>query len=85
MEAATPQATGVTINSYWNAEVTDLAALVAAVAKGAAPIEALQADIVYLNKLARLHQDTAKALPGTRFIETRKTGRTSGGGPTNGQ
>jgi hypothetical protein len=83
VEEATPQATGTQILSFWHAECENLQALVQAVAAGKAPLECLQADEVYLNKLARLHQDNAKAPPGVKFVEVRKTGRVGGGGSTN--
>jgi hypothetical protein len=80
IEQATPQASGVQVLSYWHAEVTNLDALVSAVSQSIVPTECVQPNEVYLNKLARLHQDPAKAPPGVKFVEVRKTGRVGGGG-----
>lgn len=44
----------------WSAEVTDLMALVKAVAEGRASIKCLQADLPYLNGLARLEREALK-------------------------
>ena len=51
--ATAVKAEGQSIKENWKAEVTDLMALVKAVAQGRAPIKFLQADMVAINKQAR--------------------------------
>lgn len=52
----------------WRAEVFDLAALVRAVADGAVPLEALQADQSFLDGLAA-RSGEALAIPGVRAVK----------------
>lgn len=49
----------------WSAEVTNLMDLVLAVATGEAPLQALQADMTYLNGRARTDKDALK-IPGVK-------------------
>jgi ATPase subunit of ABC transporter with duplicated ATPase domains len=70
MVAAPPKVEGVAFRSDWKAEVTDLAALVRAVAAGQAPITLLQANQVALNGMARALKG-ALNLPGVKAVESR--------------
>ena len=72
---AAPKVAGVSFRETWSAEVTDFLALVRAVAVGQAPVDALQANMVYLNDQARkLHErmtiDGVKAVA-TKSMATR--------------
>lgn len=58
--------TGVTLVTRWDAEVTDLRALVCAIARGEAPLELVRADDSAVRIYARTHRDSAP-LPGVRI------------------
>ena len=60
-----PKARGVSRRESWKAEVTDLHALVQAVAAGDVPMQAITADMSFLGKQARALKD-ALAYPGVR-------------------
>lgn len=67
---------GIGFATRWSAEVVDLMALVKAVAAGRAPIQCLQADMVFLNRQAVAMRD-ALQYPGVRAksnrgLQTRK-------------
>lgn len=64
----TPTGFGNATRRTWGAEVTDLMALVKAVASGTVPIQALEANTVFLNGQARMLK-SALAYPGVRAIE----------------
>lgn len=70
---AVPQIAGQTVREYWSAELDDLNELVQAVAAGKYPLEALQANEVYLNGQARATKDASKAPPGVRFVSREGT------------
>jgi len=53
----------------WSAEVTNLMDLVLAVAIGEAPLQALQADMTYLNGRARTDKEALK-IPGVKAVPT---------------
>lgn len=53
---------------HWGAEVTDLMALVKAVAAGQVPIQAIDANMVFLNGQARMMK-AVMAYPGVRAVE----------------
>jgi len=72
--AAPGQAAGASVRTYYSAQVDDLKALVVAVATGLAPIQAIQADMTYLNGRARLEQG-AFALPGVSVVKEVKQSR----------
>ncbi len=57
---------GATVRSNWQAEVTDLAALVKAVADGAVGIDVLDANMVVLRKIAKDTKGATK-IPGVHF------------------
>lgn len=61
-----PAAPGVQVRAKWVADVTDLAALVRAVATGAAPLHLLAADATALRKFAEATKGTA-SIPGVAF------------------
>lgn len=65
------KAQGQAIRVTWKAEVTDLKALVRAVAEGRAPSSFIQADLVAINKQARATQDTMK-IDGIRFYSKKE-------------
>ncbi len=66
---STPGGYGQFTRKSWKAEVVDLLALVKAVAAGQAPIQAIQAEAVFLNQQARSLK-SAKAYPGVRAVES---------------
>ncbi len=65
-----PKAEGVSYRTTWSAEVTDLLALVQAVATGQAPLKVLQPDSTVLNGMARALKDSL-ALPGVKTVQRR--------------
>jgi hypothetical protein len=65
---------GTVLRDYYRAEVTDLLALVKAVAAGQAPLEAIEANMTYLNGKARLEKGGMK-VPGVRAVVESKEGR----------
>lgn len=64
----TPTGFGNATRRTWGAEVTDLMALVKAVAAGTVPIQALEANTVFLNGQARMLK-AALSYPGVRAVE----------------
>ena len=71
--APPPKAEGLRFSTHWKAEVVDLRKLVQAVAEGQAPLEALEANLVVLNGLARSLKD-ALNLPGVKAVSERRVG-----------
>lgn len=65
MAPARPAAAGVSYRDNWKAEVTDLMALVQAVAGGKAPIDYLLPNATVLNALAKGKKETM-AIPGVK-------------------
>ncbi len=63
-----PKGMGQFMRKNWGAEVTDLMALVKAVAVGTVPIQALEANMVFLNGQSRMLK-SALSYPGVRAIE----------------
>jgi hypothetical protein len=68
------KAAGTVLRDYYSAEVTDLMALVKAVAAGQAPLESVEANMPYLNGKARLEKGEMK-VPGVRAVVESKQGR----------
>lgn len=68
--ASVIKAEGQSLKEVWSAEVTDLAALVKAVAEGRAPITLVMADQVALNKQAKATKN-AFPIPGVKFFSTK--------------
>lgn len=66
-----PRAAGISVRETWSAEVTDLVALVRAVADGKAPAAFLRADLPAINGWARATKGSAQ-VPGVRV--RRETG-----------
>lgn len=64
----TPNGFGNATRRTWGAEVTDLMALVKAVAAGTVPIQAIEPNMVFLNGQSRMLK-AALAYPGVRAIE----------------
>lgn len=62
---------GISGRTTYSAEVTDLMALVKAVAAGAAPLEALQADAKFLGAQARAFKKTGQLYPGVLAVAER--------------
>lgn len=58
------QTAGVSFRTDYSANVTDLMALIKAIAKGTAPIEAIAADTAYLNAIARAKKKEGEIMPG---------------------
>ncbi len=63
-----PRGMGQFTKRTWGAEVTDLMVLVKAVAAGTVPIQAIEANSVFLNQQARALK-SALAYPGVRAVE----------------
>jgi len=61
-----PKAKGVSTRTNWKASVTDIGALISAVAEGKAPITLLTVDISAANKFAKAVRDTLN-VPGLIF------------------
>lgn len=66
---------GQSLKSIWSAEVTDLMALVKAVAEGKAPISFLLPNQVALNQQAKASMDSIE-YPGVKFKETKSLSST---------
>lgn len=64
---ALPKTSGVFTSGRWSAEVTDLTALIQAVAQGQAPKECLMANTSVLNRLAQASRSTLH-IPGVRAV-----------------
>lgn len=64
------KAEGQSLKEVWSAEVTDLHALIKAVAEGRAPITLVMADQVALNKQAKATKN-AFPIPGVKFFSTK--------------
>ena len=64
----TPTGFGNATRRVWGAEVVDLMALVKAVASGQVPIQAIEANLVFLNQQARALK-SALSYPGVRSVE----------------
>jgi hypothetical protein len=65
-----PKINGTFSRETWSAEVTDIKALAIAVAAGQAPVESLQANMTFLNQMARSFRDSLK-YPGVRAVSSR--------------
>lgn len=63
-----PKGFGTFTRRTWRAEVTDLMALVKAVAAGKAPIKCLEANMPFLNNQARA-LNTAMNIPGVKAVQ----------------
>lgn len=68
--AAPVAAAGISKRVTYSAEVTDLLALVKAVAEGKAPIEAVQADAKFLGAQARAFKKQGELYPGVQSVAT---------------
>ena len=68
------KAEGTSVRTYYSAEVVDLKALVVAVATGLASHSCIEANMVYLNGIARLEVE-AMNIPGVRAIKEIKQSR----------
>lgn len=62
---------GISSRLTYRAEVTDMMALVTAVAQGTAPIECLQVDTKFLGQMARAFKKSGQIYPGVQSIEER--------------
>ena len=67
---AAPKVSGLSFRETYKAEVTDMRALVQAVASGAQPITLLQANQTALDGMARALKE-ALAIPGVRLVKDR--------------
>ena len=65
-----PKIEGLSPRETWSAEVTDLLALVKAVAAGQAPLAYVQANLTALNGAARAIKQELNATPGVRAVKT---------------
>lgn len=68
VQKTTPTGFGNATRRTWGAEVTDLMALIKAVAAGTVPIHAIEANSVFLNQQARALK-AALNYPGVRSVE----------------
>ncbi|CAK0743038.1 hypothetical protein CCP3SC1AL1_110025 [Gammaproteobacteria bacterium] len=69
------QTTGVKYSTYYRAEVKDIRALCGAVASGALDAVAVEANLPFLNGLARAHKANGKEIaPGVVCIEEKRVG-----------
>ncbi len=66
-EVAVPKSDGVSFRDNWKGEVTDMAALIDAVANDKAPISLLKVDESALNSLAKSTKGTV-SYPGIKFV-----------------
>lgn len=69
-----PRAQGLSFRTTYSAEVTDLGALIRAVAAGQAPIAYLQANLPALNGAARAHKEVF-SVPGVRLVTERTSAK----------
>jgi len=72
--AAPEAAAGASVRTYYSAEITDLKALVVAVATGLASHSCIEANLIYLNGIARLEGE-AMNIPGVRVVKEIKQTR----------
>ena len=59
---------GISSRTTYHAEVTDLMKLVRAIAEGKVPVQAIEADMMFLNGQARLMQKAGELYPGVEVI-----------------
>lgn len=71
IQPVAPRPDGISYREYWSAQVTDLFALVKAVATGQQPVTLLQPDQVALNKMATALKG-AMIIPGVRPVCEKK-------------
>ena len=74
--AGPEKGSGTILRDYYSAEVTDLMALVKAVAAGEVPLAAIEAGMTYLNGMARTLKGNFK-IPGCKVVMESKQGRRS--------
>lgn len=70
VRSAVPKGYGTFTRKIWRAEIVDLMALVKAVAAGKAPLQALEANMVFLNNQARVMNDSFSC-PGVKAVASR--------------
>jgi hypothetical protein len=70
MAPPAPRVEGVSFRDEWSAEVTDLSALVKAIAGGTVPLTLVKADQVALNGMARSLREAMK-IPGVKAVSKR--------------
>lgn len=68
VESTVPKIAGVSMRTNYHAEMTDLMALVNAVAGGVAPIECLQANMTFLNAQARSYKRAGGYVAGVVIV-----------------
>lgn len=73
VQKTTPKVSGVAMRTTWKAKVSDLKALIKAVHDGKVPINAIQANEVFLNQQARALKGTME-YPGVKFYPESKMG-----------
>lgn len=72
VQRAVPKVAGFSLTEKFSAEVTDLKALILAVAKGLAPVGCLKADESFLNKQAAAWKEEMK-YPGVKVVRSLKS------------
>ena len=72
-----PEVTGLSFTERWHAEVVDLQALLKAIISGKVSTEAVEANLVFLNTIARASKSEDIGIPGVKGIkETSSSVRT---------
>ena len=71
VNSVVPKIAGISFRETWSAEVTDLRALVKAVAEGKAPLAYLQANSIAINQAARSLKTELNTIPGLKAIVTK--------------
>ena len=70
--SSVPKVAGISYRETWSADVTDLKALVQAVAAGKAPLDYLQANTVAINQAARSLKTELNLIPGLKAVVTKQ-------------
>jgi len=64
-----PESSGLSFSEHWHAEITDLKALIEAVASEAVPLDAITPNLVYLNAKARDAKAEDIGIPGVKGVK----------------
>jgi chromosome segregation ATPase len=68
VQTEAPKIAGLSSREVWSAEVTDIKALCRAVADGMVSVNAVEANMSYLNKLAKMDKDQM-SIPGAKAVK----------------
>lgn len=64
-----PEVAGLSFSEHWHAEIIDLASLIAAVASGTVPLDAITPNLVWLNARARSMAAEDLSIPGVKGVK----------------